>query len=158
MIVMWRTVVDLALGLAVALQPRDSAAVRHAIARRGCTQEDLPALEIVLSRERYDGTAETEPPTPYLRLEVAWGAWAHAGGRPLALVPLNRNVMKDAPVARGAWHVDPTIPTWLTGTVRLQQVDVGRRVVGAYDTRGPDGVRRAGRFSASWVETRGGCG
>ena len=158
MIVVWRTFVDLALGLAVALQPRDSAEVRHAVARRGCTQEDLPALEIVLSRERYDGAAEMEPPVPYLRLEVAWGAWARAGGRPLTLVPLNRNVVKDAPVARGAWVADPTTPTWLTGTVRLQQVDVGRRVVGAYDVRAPDGARRAGRFTAEWVTQHGGCG
>jgi hypothetical protein len=134
----------------------DSTEARHAVARRGCTQEDLPALEIFLTRERWDGAAP-EPRAPYLRLEVAWGAWSRVGDRPLALLPLRRRA-EDTLVVRGAWHVTPATPSWLTGTVRLRQVDVGRRVVGEYDVREPTGARRAGRFTARWVEAHSGCG
>ena len=141
-----------ALGLSL-----DTTEVRHAVARRGCTQEDLPAVEIFLSHARWDGSAATEPPAPYLRLEVAWGAWSRAGGRPLALIPLRRHA-EDSLVVRGAWHVTTTTPVWLQGTVTLREVSVGHRVVGEYDVREPGGTRRVGRFTAAWVDARGGCG
>src|SRR5690348_18443649 len=44
-------------------------ALLYVIAKRGCTQEDAPALEIYFSRTRYSGVGDPKP--PYLRFEIS---------------------------------------------------------------------------------------
>jgi len=151
--------VILTLGAALGVAARaDSVGLGHAVARRGCTQEDAPALELYLSRASYDGSPTAEPTEPYLRVEVAWGAWTRPGGESLRLVPLDRRAERQAPVVRAEWHAGRAAPVWLHGTLRLRRVEVGRRVVGSYAFEGPAGDRLSGRFTAAWVEARGGCG
>jgi hypothetical protein len=151
----------LLLGLTVAA-PQDTAGFRHAVARRGCTQEDAPALEVYLGRTRHEGAGE--PAAPYLRLEAEWGVWerAGAGGRALELLPLaRRDADRRKPIVRAALHEAGSTgePAWLRGTVRLRRVRVGRGVEGSYDLVTPgDGRRLAGTFTAPWVAARGGCG
>src|SRR4051812_15926247 len=41
----------------------------HAFAKRGCTQEDAPALEIYLTKTALNGAGEPSP--PYIRVEIS---------------------------------------------------------------------------------------
>ncbi len=102
---------------------------RHAVARRGCTQEDARALEVYLTRARYEG--EGEPAPPYARMEIAWDAWARAGGEALEFVPLAR---------RGADRRKPTVRATLSaGGGRGGRGGRGQR---GRIAAGPDSVRR----------------
>jgi hypothetical protein len=151
-------ILTLGLGLGAAAR-RDTIELRHAAARRGCTQEDFPALELLLSEDRYDDATQ-EPAVPYVRVEVTWNAWHRIDGQPLALVALShRPADRTEPFARAEWHGARGAPTlWLRGTIRLRRVEIGRRVVGVYSFQGPAGKRISGRFTAPWVTDRGGCG
>ncbi len=143
-----------AIGSAAPPQPPE---FRHAVARRGCTQEDARALEVYLTRARYEG--EGEPAPPYARMEIAWDAWARAGGEALELVPLaRRDADRRKPIVRAALSAGPGATEWLRGTVRLDRVEVDRRVAGSYEFAGRNGRRWSGTFSARWIASHGGCG
>jgi hypothetical protein len=128
----------------------------EATARRGCSQEDAPALEIYLTRERFETRGEPDP--PYLRFEIAGRDHTALIGQSIELAGLSR-VGRDAaqPLARAEFNDRSPTHQWLRGTVRLERVEVDRPVEGAYDVEG-DGEKWAGTFSARWIAGTGGCG
>jgi hypothetical protein len=129
----------------------------HAVALRGCTQEDAPALEVYLTREPYGGHAV--PGTPYLRVEIAWGDWQQLVGSDLVLVPLSRQgLAPQQPIARAELHLEQGASVWLRGTLRLTRVEVEQQVEGSYDFVGPDVHAWMGTFTALWVLGRHQCG
>ncbi len=130
----------------------------YAIARRGCTQEDAPALEVYLSKEPFDGRGL--PRVPYLRLEVAWADWPQITGRSLVLMPLSRSGLdpKQHVVRAELNEEEQKPPTWLAGSLVLRSVEADRRVSGSYDLRRPDGRIIRGMFEAGWQRSRPGCG
>src|SRR5262245_33375072 len=88
---MMSTVLAIVAALAVAdssQTTRASDGYSYAVARRGCTQEDAPAMEIYLTRTQFDG--QGLPPTPYVRIEVAWSDWVRLIDTQLPLIPLSR--------------------------------------------------------------------
>jgi hypothetical protein len=130
----------------------------YAVARRGCTQEDAPALEIYLTKERWDGRGE--PASPFVRFEVAWTDWAQISDSSLALVPLSRQgIDRRQHVVRGELKLaEGKSSSWLTGRIVLKRVEMNRRAEGSYDLVGPDKGSLLGSFNAVWIESSGGCG
>jgi hypothetical protein len=61
------------VGLAAARVPASTEEFRYAVAQRGCTQEDAPAMEIYLTEALFSG--EGTPSGPYIRVEMAWASW-----------------------------------------------------------------------------------
>lgn len=134
-------------------------AFSHAVAVRGCTQEDAPALEIYLTQRPFDG--QGMPPKPYLHIEVAGTDWQPLVGRPLKLIPLSREgvdpqtTIVRAELDRG----ERSAQIFLAGTLRIKSAQPDRPVEGHYDFGTHAGQRWAGTFRAAWQETRGsGCG
>lgn len=125
----------------------------NALAVRGSTQEDAPALELYLTQEAYDGHGE--PSKPYLHIEVAWGDWDRLVGKDLELIPLSRhNGDAQKHVVRAELGRERSEPVWLTGTLRLKDVEVDRLVEGSYSFVDPDAHQWVGTFKARWMAGR----
>lgn len=151
------------LGLLLAAFPQNSCSAspedyRYAIARRGCTQEDAPALEIYLTRKRFEG--QGEPAQSYLRIEVAWTDWTRIADSSFDLIPLSRHgVNPKQHVVRGELKIaGEKASSWLSGRLVLKNVDQGRQVEGSYDLLTPDRNPLRGTFRANWIERGAGCG
>jgi len=150
------TLVMMAMAMALPMIG-DSAAFPNALARRGCTQEDMPAIELFLTRESFDGNAE--PRKPYLHVEVAWGDFTRLTGRDLELVPLKREEKhRSLPLVRAELAGEQGSPVWLSGQLRLTHVEVDKRVEGSYRFLAPDKSVLKGEFKARWVGTQQRCG
>ncbi|MGA2270371.1 MAG: hypothetical protein ABSH44_18005 [Bryobacteraceae bacterium] len=135
----------------------DSVTFPHALARRGCTQEDAPALELFLTREAFDG--KNEPRKPYLHMEIAWGDFSKLVGKDLDLIPLNRNESdRSKPLVRAEVASEQGAPVWLSGQLRLSRVEVDKRVEGSYQFLAPDQTVWKGQFKARWVAAQQRCG
>lgn len=145
--------VFLAAGLPIS---GDSAAFPNALARRGCTQEDGPALEVLLTGAPFDG--KDEPPKPYLRIEIEWGDFSRLRGKQIELIPLSRHGADPKKTVVRAELAAGGAPVWLSGTVCLKLVDIGKRVEGEYQFAAPDKSVWAGKFKARWVAARHTCG
>jgi hypothetical protein len=144
-----------ALGLRLLGDSLPAAEFTHAVAVRGCMQEDTPALEIYLTQEPYSG--EALPTKPYLRIEIAWSEWANFIERDLKLVQFSRNRLKpQQPIVRAAL-IERQAPIWLQGIVRLKKVELNKQVEGSYEFTGPNDLR-SGTFKASWGRDRPPCG
>jgi hypothetical protein len=129
----------------------------EAVARRGCSQEDAPALEVYLTRARFEGGAE--PARPYIRLEVAGRDYTALLGKPVDLAPLSRagrDPLK--PLARAEYYGEGSTHQWLRGSITLQRVEPDRSVEGSYELKGVADHEWAGKFSAPWIASAGGCG
>ncbi|MEP6920719.1 MAG: hypothetical protein ABI967_06310 [bacterium] len=143
----------------------DSKDFAHAIAQRGCTQEDAPALEIYLTSSRYDGAGV--PAGRYIHIEVAGRDWQDLLNRDLALLPLSRvgsdrmkplvRAERVMPEQRQGGDGEKRKSAWLRGTLKLSKVVADKEVEGSYNFTGGDG-RLKGNFKASWRKGRGGCG
>jgi hypothetical protein len=128
----------------------------EAVARRGCSQEDAPAVEVYLTRARFDRAGE--PPRPYIRLEVAGRDQTALIGQPIDLAPLSRAGRDPAkPLARAEYYAEGTAHQWLQGSITLQRVEPDRLFEGSYVLKGTD-HEWTGTFSARWMASAGGCG
>lgn len=123
-----------------------------AVAQAGCTQEDLPAVEIFLAAAPWEGES---PSPPYVRIEAA-GVTPNAP-MSLKLSPLRRDPSVRA-LARAELHEKGEAPVWLTGSLWLNGVSRDRAVEGHY--RFCDGRKRCfkGAFKAAWRGGSAGCG
>jgi hypothetical protein len=130
----------------------------HALAHRGCTQEDAPALEIYLIGKPQQSAAL--PPKPYLRIEVAGRNWQHLLRKDLKLVPLSRQgTDREKPLVRAELNLAQQRQTvWLQGTLRLTKIEDEKEVTGSYDFTAPGERRWKGEFKAVWAKGGGGCG
>jgi len=89
---------------------------------RSCTQEDSPALAIVLVTRLED--ARSEPSSPHIRIEIAWGEWNRLKSGEFDLIPLSRNQTKKKPVVRAALVLPNKEP--LTVAQRQANSDKGK--------------------------------
>jgi len=131
----------------------DGPPLSFALAGSGCTQEDIPAVEIFLTTRWWDG--KDSPPIPYVRIEAA-GLTPGAPGA-LELSPLRRDPSRRT-LARAELHRDGGGPAWLSGSLRLGGVTAGRPVEGTYTFCVEPGRCLEGRFSAPWRPGRARCG
>jgi hypothetical protein len=117
----------------------------HSIAGNGCTQEDIPGVEIFLTADAWSGQAPA--PVPYIRIEVAR---PHAGAPiDIEMSPLKRDLAK-ATLARAALHRDKSPTVWLTGILHFQQDSASRSVAGSYSFCADDRTCFSGSFAAPW--------
>lgn len=130
----------------------------HAVARRGCTQEDAPALEIYLTSKPHDSNAQ--PQKPYLRIEVGGRNWQALVGKDLELLPLSRRGSDRAkPLVRAELNLPTQSDTvWLEGNMKLVNAEAEKEVTGSYDFTGPGECKWKGEFKAVWTKGGGGCG
>ena len=129
----------------------------YALATRGCTQEDAPALEIILTEKRFNGRGEPAP--PYLRLELAWDTPGKLANKRFNLIPLTRTRAEfGAAIVRAEYHQARTGAVFLQGTLQLGRVAPGAGVDGSYRATLPDGRVLEGKFSAVWRESSSVCG
>jgi hypothetical protein len=153
----WKAAMAIAALAAAAPTTGDPAAFPHGLARRGCTQEDIPALEVYLTRESFDG--KHEPRKPYLHIEMAWGEFSKLVGRDLDLIPLKREESHRAlPLVRAELAGAQGSPVWLSGQLRLTRVEVDKAVEGSYRFVAPDKTTVKGEFKARWGGTGRPCG
>ena len=135
----------------------DTIEYRFAVARRGCTQEDAPALEIYLTQRQFAGVGQ--PPIPHIRIELAWTDWVRLTDTTLTLAPLSRRGLKrNQPLVRAELNRAEHEQEWLTGTLVLRRIECQDVVEGSYDFAEPGDRRLRGTFSAKWVAGTGGCG
>jgi hypothetical protein len=147
---------SLCIGGAIA-QPATPLQFRHAVAMPGCTQEDARALEIYLTPQPFGG--DLPAPQPNVRIEVEWSVWSSLLGRPLVLVPLSRAGLDRAALrVRASMQSSTGALHWLSGSLTLTAVDVGRRVDATYDFVGGNGSRWRGTITAQWMQSDRPCG
>lgn len=132
---------------------REIPALPFAIAGSGCTQEDIPALEIILTVNAWNKA--DPPPRPYLRIEVA-GIVLGAPST-LALSPLRRDPSQRI-VARAELYGYEGGGVWLSGTLRLGPVSPGHTVEGAYSFCQDSDRCAEGKFKALWRPGAARCG
>lgn len=130
-----------------------SAVFPHSIAGYGCTQEDIPGIEIFLTGAEWRG--QPPAPVPYIRIEVA----RPPAGAPIdiELSPLKRDPAKRT-LARAALHTDKGPTTWLSGSLHLQQDPATRSVEGSYSFCAEDRTCFSGTFDAPWRAGAARCG
>lgn len=117
----------------------------HAVARPGCTQEDLPAVEVILTLQAWSGTGR--PVAPYLRFEVA-GIPPGVDAR-LDFSPLERRSV--GRLARAEWQDGSAPrPAWLEGSLAYRQDVPSMSVEGSYRVCGDGGNCVEGSFIAPW--------
>jgi hypothetical protein len=99
-----------------------------ASASRGCTQEDLPALVVVLTETVW--SAEGSPPLPHVRIEIS--GVAPGSSERVELSPLRRDPTKRT-LARALFRDVDGSSTWLSGFVEIHNADdPGSSVRGTY--------------------------
>ncbi len=128
-------------------------ALPFAVASAGCTQEDIPALEIVLTARSWNG--EGSPPRPYVRIEVAgFPAGAEAT---IALSPLRRDPALRI-LARAELHGDDAPPIWLAGNLRIEAAGPGKPVKGRLSMCFSDASCATADFDTLWRPGPARCG
>lgn len=126
----------------------------HAIAGNGCTQEDIPGLEIFLTANDWKG--EKPATAPYIRIEMTRLRTELAVD--VELSPLKRDPAQRT-LARAALHAaDKTSPTWLSGSMHVQQDVTTRFVRGSYSFCAEDRRCFSGSFIAPWRPGSARCG
>jgi len=130
-------------------------AFHHAIARRGCTQEDAPALEIYLTNTPFDGVGDPLP--PYIRIEVSSSPEETLGPVSLTLIQIRRDPTKPGRIARAQLVGVGNVNHWLVGNVTLTEAVPGGDVSGRYEFTTPTG-KLGGRITAKFVKRAAMCG
>lgn len=126
----------------------DSTAPAAAVASRGCTQEDLPALIVSLPG--------SEPGTRIV-IEIAGSGPLRPGTWRLS--PLRRDpALPGRSLARAELLRGGRSAGWLSGELVLERIAAGDRAVGRYSFTGPGGAVIGGRFEAQWEGGRSDCG
>jgi hypothetical protein len=128
----------------------------HGVARPGCTQEDLAAVEVILTQQPWEGTGR--PPSPSLRIEVAG---TRPGERARIEVATRRPEAGEHVFARAAWVPDDrrVRATWLTGTLQFEQdLPPGLGVTASYRLCADTGECFDGSLSMPWRARRAPCG
>jgi len=129
----------------------------YALATRGCTQEDAPALEIILTEKRFTGRGE--PTSPYLRLELAWDTPDKLANKRFNLMPLSPTRRElGAAIVRAEYHQARNRAVFLQGTLQLGRVAPGAGIDGSYRATLPDGSVLNDKFSAVWHDSSSVCG
>jgi hypothetical protein len=151
-------IVATAVGAQVASagEGKSAQALPYAFAKRGCTQEDAPALEIYLTQTKFGGVGDPSP--PYLHIEISSSPTEAIGPISLDLVPLRRDPTKPGRIARANLMERGRAPTWLSGTIALDAVAPGQPLFGRYDFVTPAGKRLNGNFRAEYSNRAPTCG
>jgi hypothetical protein len=146
-----------ALGLGLYGDVLSATEYAHALASRGCLQNDSPALEIYLTQEPYSG--EAAPLKPYLRVEIAWDDWGKLVGKNLKLAQFSRRELEaQTPIVHASLNLERRTPIWLQGTLHLKKIEVNKQVEGSYEFHGPNNLKWTGAFKARWGKDRPPCG
>jgi hypothetical protein len=128
---------------------------QFAVARRGCTQEDAPAIEIFLSKSKYLGS--NDPPAPYIRIEVSSTSVETISDVTVHLVSLSRESGSVGRIARAELVDDEGRHQWLSGLLRIASLEPNEHVAGRYDFESRLGPIR-GSFRGSIVRHQAICG
>ena len=149
----------MAAACAQAAPPSDAGAeqeFQYPVARRGCTQEDAPALELVLTAKPFSGLGDPAP--PYLHFEISSTPRETIRAGTYALMPLRRDESKPIRIVRGALVQSNHDSDWLTGSITLDEVIPGQEVSGRYDVATNSGKHFSNKFLAVYVQRINVCG
>jgi hypothetical protein len=128
----------------------------HAFAKRGCTQEDAPALEIYFTKISFKGAGAPTP--PYIRFEISSSPGEKIESIYLKLIQLHRDPKRPGRIARAELVETGIVSTWLSGTITLTEATPGERVTGHFDITTPNGRRWVGSFIAEYSKSPSVCG
>jgi hypothetical protein len=128
----------------------------NAFAMRGCTQEDVPAMEIYLTQSPYTGVGR--PSLPYIRIEISSSPEERIASVTLHLIQLRRDPTNRSRIARAELVEFGHASTWLSGTVELSDATPGEKVVGRYNVMAPDGGRYKSDFVTEYSRRAAVCG
>ena len=128
----------------------------YVLAKRGCTQEDAPALEIYFSRAKFNGTGDPEP--PYLRFEISSSSREPVTPGTFVLSALRREPEKAGRIVRGEFVEAGHEGVWVKGTIVLDEVAPGSEVKGRYDVTAPGGLHLRNSFRTEYLSGAAMCG
>jgi len=134
----------------------DGKALAYVLAKRGCTQEDAPALEIYFSRTKFNGTGEPEP--PYLRFEISSSSRDPVTPGTYVLSGLRKEPGKARRIVRGEFVEMGYGGIWVNGTIVLDEVSPSREVKGRYDVTSPSGLHLSKSFLTEYLSGAAMCG
>ena len=122
-------------------------------ARAGCTQEDIPGVEIFLTASAWNG--EGSPPPPYVHIEAAG-----VRGRTYSAIPLTPGRRDPAQplLARAQFRAGPGPSVRLTGTLGFDQKGPHMPIHGTYHFCVDGGRCFDGSFVADWRPGPAVCG
>jgi hypothetical protein len=107
----------------------------------GCSQEDYAAVIVRVARDLPDERSS-------IVVEIVGGIHAP---RNLDLSPLRReNTRPGRPFARAMLEDASGKHVWLSGRLRIDRLEIGSVVEGAYHFRTPQGAAINGKFEAPW--------
>lgn len=128
----------------------------HAFAKRGCTQEDAPALEIYLTQTPFTGAGDPSP--PYIRVEISSSPSETMNSLSLNLIQMRRDPTRPGRIVRAELVESRRNSIWLSGTIALNEATPGGHVSGHYDVTTPDGRRLDSSFTAEYSKRPAVCG
>jgi hypothetical protein len=146
----------LGVPMASADEPRPDQRFPYAVAMRGCTQEDAPALEIYFTETPFEGDGTPAP--PYLRIEIASRANEKIENLSAELSPLRRDPAKQGRLVRAELMEASQKSSWLSGKIDLKEAVPGASVSGHFDFTSPTGAVFSRSFSAPYSNRSVGCG
>lgn len=118
----------------------------------GCTREDIPALEIVLTATQWNGEAPI--PDPHVRMELA-GAPTNARTEVRLSAPRRDPAQR---VLARAEIVEGNRRAWLSGSLQVERGGPQGPIRGNYRFCEPDARCIEGSFNASWKPRPMRCG
>jgi len=110
---------------------KDDLPFSYVLAKRGCTQEDAPALEIYFSRTPYTGVDDPAP--PYIRVEISSSPSETIKSFSVEVSPMRRDLKKQGRIARAEFVESAHSSAWLTGVIVLDEAVPGGHLFGRYD-------------------------
>lgn len=128
----------------------------YAVARRGCTQEDAPALELILTKAPFDGVGDPAP--SYIRVEISSSPGERIGSSTFELIQARRDPNRTARIVRAELVEAARAPVWMSGTVVLTEAVPGERVSGRYAFTAPGRPRFDSSFTATYSAKAVTCG
>jgi hypothetical protein len=129
-------------------------ALPFATASRGCTQEDIPALVVILTEREW--SASDSLPVPHIRIEVAGPARGSSGH--IELSPLHRDPAQRT-LARAEFRDKGGQAIWLSGFVEIRGAAEGDAAVnGTYRFCTAENSCSTGSFSAPLRSGAARCG
>lgn len=119
-----------------------------AVAYRGCTQEDAPALMI-----RLENVGQSQAT---VEIELA-GMEKVSWPMTIVLSPLRRKNVGERTFGRAVYLAGKD-PYFLEGEIEITALETDRHIKGSYSLTLPDGVHVAAAFSANWRVGAVACG
>ena len=135
---------------------KDDLSFSYVLAKRGCTQEDAPALEIYFNQNPYTGVGDATP--PYIHFEISSSPSETIKSLSFELGPMRRDLKKQGRIIRAEFVESIHSSVWLTGVIVLDEAVPGGHISGHYNVATPKGQHFKNIFRTEYTVHTAVCG